>query len=90
MSEAHNEDHGHPKPTTIFVNGKQKTVEKGKLSYQQVVDLAFENPPTGENVLITITYERGHSDKPQGSLTPGESVEVVEGMRFDVTATDKS
>ncbi len=88
--QEHNQTDHDKKDVTIVVNGKQKQVTKGKISYDQVVALAFEPPPTGDNILITITYRRGHANKPQGSLTPGESVEVVDGMIFDVTATDKS
>jgi hypothetical protein len=85
-----NQEHGHKKNVTITVNGKQKEVEKDDLSYDEVVELAFASPPTGENILITIVYRRGHGDKPEGSLLPGGTVKVKDGMIFDVTATDKS
>ncbi len=78
------------KSVTIIVNGKEKSVEKDDLSYEDVVALAFASPPTGDNILITITYRRGHGDKPEGSLLPGKKVKVKDGMIFDVTATDKS
>lgn len=79
------------KTVKIVINGAEKTVEKGELSYDEVVALAFDNPPTGENILITITYRRGQGNKPEGSLKPSsEPVKVKEGMIFDVTATDKS
>lgn len=75
---------------TIVVNGQQKTVEKEDLIFDDVVALAFDPVPTGENMMFTITYRRGHGNKPEGTLTEGESVKVKEGMLFDVTATDKS
>lgn len=78
------------KDVTIVVNGTQKTVEKDDLTFDEVVLLAFENPPYGENTLFSITYRRGHGNKAEGILAPGESVKVKEGMIFDVTATDKS
>lgn len=87
MSEGHEGSHH---SYTIVVNGQQKTVEAGELSFDQVVALAFDPVPTGPNVMFTITYRRGHGDKPEGTLTEGESVKVKEGMIFDVTATDKS
>lgn len=87
----HNEDnHSSKKNVTIIVNGKEKVVEKETLSYDEVVALAFDSPPTGENILITIIYRRGHGEKPEGSLLPGGTVKVKDGMIFDVTATDKS
>jgi hypothetical protein len=79
-----------PKETTIVVNGREKTVTGKELSFDQLIRLAFDNPPTGEFICFTITYRRGHGNKPEGSLTENESVKVKEGMIFNVTATDKS
>lgn len=78
------------KDVTIVVNGTQKTVAKDDLTFDEVVKLAFETPPYGANTLFSVTYRRGHGNKPEGILAPGESVKVKEGMIFDVTATDKS
>jgi hypothetical protein len=75
---------------TILVNTRAVTVEKRELSYDEVVALAFPQAPTGANVLITVTYRRGHGDKPDGSLLAGQTVKAKEGMKFIVSATDKS
>ena len=45
----------HPKVFTIIVNGRQKMVETKELSFSQIVGLAFDNPPTGENTVFTVT-----------------------------------
>lgn len=81
---------GDGKTTTIIVNTREKDVERKEMTFDQIVGLAFENPPTGENIEITIAYRRGHGDKPSGTMHPNEPVKVKEGMIFDVTATDKS
>lgn len=95
----HEHDHGRgdndrdnrrDKEVTIIVNGREKTIEKGELTFDQIVALAFDNPPTGEFICFTITYRRGLGNKPEGTLAEGESVKVKEGMIFNVTATDKS
>ena len=78
------------KEITIVVNGRKKVVAKGELSFDELVALAFDNPPTGDNVLFTITYRRGHGHKPEGSLAQGETVKIKEGMVFNVIPTDKS
>ncbi|WP_408626473.1 multiubiquitin domain-containing protein [Amycolatopsis thermoflava] len=39
---------------------------------------------------FTVTFRRGSGHKPEGTLRPGETVKVKEGMIFNVTATDKS
>lgn len=78
------------KDVTIVVNGTQKIVQKDDFTFDEIVTLAFENPPYGENTLFSVTYRRGHGNKPEGILAAGESVKVKDGMIFDVTATDKS
>ena len=78
------------KSITIVVNGRAKSVQKEDFTFDEIVKLAFDNPPYGENTLFTITYRKGHGNKPDGILGEGESVNVKEGMIFDVTATDKS
>ena len=84
------EGHGQSKDFTIVVNGRQKVVTAKELSFSEVVSLAFDNPPTGPNIVFTITYRRGEGNKPEGSLVEGEKVKIKEGMIFNVTATDKS
>jgi len=78
------------KAVTIYINGTPAEVEKGKLTYEEIIALAFDNPPQGDQVQITIQYTRGHSSKPKGSLVEGQSVQIIEGMEFDVTATNRS
>ena len=78
------------KDLVVIVNGRQKTITDRRLSYNEVVALAFDNPPTGPNILITVTYRNGPHEHPEGSLFPGESVKTKNGMIFNVRATDKS
>ncbi len=84
-STAEHRNHTHK----IVVNGRARVVNADEISFAEVVALA-ENLPTGENVMYTITYRRGHGNKPEGTLTEGNSVKVKEGMIFNVRATDKS
>lgn len=74
----------------VIVNGRQKVVSADELTFDEVVALAFDPVPGGPNWVFTITYRRGHGNKPDGTLQSGESVKVKEGMIFNVTATDKS
>lgn len=80
----------HHKEITIVINGTAKTVQKERLTFEEVVALAFDNPPTGDGVQFTVQYSRGHSDKPKGTLVEGQSVETKEGMELDVTPTNRS
>lgn len=78
------------KDITIIVNGQQEEVEKGVLTFDEIVALAFDNPPTGPNILFTVSYFKGHGNKPEGSMVQGDTVKVKEGMVFNVSQTDKS
>jgi hypothetical protein len=75
---------------TIIVNGQKKVVTAKRVTFDQIVKLAFPTPPSGANILYTISYEDGPPANPQGSLKEGETVKVKNGMIFNVTATDKS
>ncbi len=81
---------GQPKQFTIIVNGREKKVTTDELSYEQVLDLAYNNnPPSGPNIVITVTYRNAEENK-QGTLVAGQTVEIRNGTIFNVTATDKS
>lgn len=80
-----------PTEITIIVNTRKKTISKTEVTYDEIIDLAFDNPPSGQNICITVTYRRGPSCNQQGTLIQGgEPVQTQNGMIFDVTATDKS
>ena len=91
LQENQHGEHHHEKPFTIIVNGQQTIVTAREMSYEEIVNLAFDNnPPTGPYIVITVTYRRGHGNKPEGNLGPDETVKIKDGMIFNVTATDKS
>jgi len=80
-----------PKIVTIIVNGRPKDVTKNDaMTYEEVVALAFENPPMGDSIQYTVQYTRGDRDKPSGSITIGQTVKIKKGMVFDVTQTNRS
>lgn len=78
------------KETTIIVNGREKAVTGKEISFNQLIQLAFESPPTGEQICFTITYRKAQGKKHEGTLAEGEDVKVKKGTIFNVTATDKS
>jgi len=79
-----------PKTVSIIVNGRGRQVEKGELSFEDIIALAFDPVPTGPNIEFTVTYRRGPKERPQGTRTAGHTVKIKEGMIFNATATDKS
>ena len=52
--------------------------------------LAYGAGSGGENIVFTVTYKRGHGNKPEGTLAAGQTVKAKDGMIFNVTRTDKS
>ena len=74
----------------VVVNGRRKEVHTNRLTFDEVVGLAFDPPPYGDGVQITVQYTRGPERKPSGTLVEGQSVKVRDGMEFDVTATNRS
>jgi Multiubiquitin len=86
--ETTNSTQGHKGEFTIIVNGRMKKVTTDEVSFEQIVDLAFDNsPPSGPNIVITVTYK---IEGKQGTLLPGGTVTIKNGTIFNVTATDKS
>ena len=79
-----------PKESTVIVNGRPKQVTTKDLTFMDVVRLAYDNPPTGPDVVFTVTYRKGEDKKPEGTLVEGQSVKVKDGMIFNVTTTNRS
>lgn len=79
-----------PRTVTIDIDGDPFTEPKGKITYDRVVELAYPDFAQFPNATYSIVYERGHANKPQGTLTKGGQVEIVEGMRFRVKRTGES
>jgi Multiubiquitin len=77
------------KHVEIIVNAKKKPWDEAKISYDQVVDLAFP-PPHRPTEVFTVQYSRGPKDNPSGTLVSGQSVFVKNEMVFDVDRTDRS
>ena len=90
LQENKREGQGHNKEFTIIVNGRQKEVTAKELSFAEIIALAFDNPPTGPNIVFTVTYRKGEGNKPEGTIVEGDTVKIKDGMIFNVTATDKS
>lgn len=75
---------------TIVVNGKRKEVFRRRLSYWEVVRLAFPDSVKSESIIYTINYARGPHANPEGSMVDGQHVKIKENMVFYVTPTDRS
>lgn len=75
---------------TIFINGEEKEVAKEKISYEEVIRLAFGHYEDNDSINYTVIYFKGNNEKPNGFLLKGQVVMVKKGMRINVTRTNKS
>lgn len=79
-----------PTEITIKLNGRDRVVPHGTISFERLVEIAALIIQPGQNVYYTATYRKGPYQNPEGSMQPGEFVFIKKGMVFNVRATDKS
>jgi hypothetical protein len=69
--------------TAIFVNGRSVKVTGSAISFEDAVRLAFRNPTT----FFTVMWSKTTGS---GSLLPGTSISVENGMKLEVANTGQS
>lgn len=74
----------------IIVDGTPKEWLKDRISFSEVIVLAFGKYEESPNKVYTVAYEDGPKQNPEGSMTKGAVVFVKNKMIFHATATDKS
>lgn len=78
------------KTVSIIVEGSPHEWTKDKITYAEVVTLEVPDYSQHPEITYSVTYKKGHGDKPEGVLSPGGSVKVKEGMIFNVSETGQS
>lgn len=78
------------KTVTIIVEGTPHLWPKGVITYAEVVTLEVPDYPQNPNITYSVTYKRGHGNKPEGTLSAGGSVKVKDCMVFNVSETGQS
>ena len=56
------------KSFSIVVNGRQRDVESEELTFDELVDLAFDDPARGPQIVFTITYREAGGRVTEGEL----------------------
>jgi hypothetical protein len=81
-----------PVPTfEIIVNARARTVKERRVTFEQVVQLAFPGCQPDAQTIFSMTYRHAASVPHAGELGPGGSVEVKKkGTVFNVTKTVQS
>lgn len=84
------DDKGHDKAYKLIINGTQKEWSQDKISFKEVIILAYSTYNDNPQVSYTVAYEDGPKDNPKGTMIKGSEVHVKNKMIFHATATDKS
>jgi hypothetical protein len=80
----------HETDIEIVINGTKVVVHQKKISYDDLVNLAYDNnPPTAPNTIIVVTYTHGQSPE-KGTVVKGQSVPVHKDMNFNVRDATES
>ncbi|WP_372523804.1 multiubiquitin domain-containing protein [Sulfuricaulis sp.] len=89
MNNSHSDQApGQNKTYSIIVNGRPREVTEHKLTYLQVVQLAFPGEQPSATVVYTVTFSNPHGK--DGSLVDGKDVVIKDGIIFNVRKTDQS
>lgn len=67
----------------IIVNGKERTYNQERISYAQVVALAYSHVPGPQRPKICSTaFQHADQEKADGILSPKTSVKIKDGTIF--------
>lgn len=84
------QDRKKEKDFVVVVNGVQNDLESAILHYEDLVTIAFPVPPAPDT-RYTVTYRKAKDPNHEGSLAPGQWVEVKKkGTIINVKTTNRS
>lgn len=78
------------KAVTIIVEGTEHEWPNDDISYAEVVTLEVPDYAQHTEITYSVRFKRGHGSKPEGTLAPGASIRVKDGMIFSVSETGQS
>lgn len=75
---------------TVYVNTDARQVERGKLTFQQIVQLAYPDKAGNQDILFKVSYRLGKGHSELKTLAEGGDVQAQDGMIFNVTYENRS
>jgi hypothetical protein len=66
----------HEDSLNLIVNLEQKTVTDRKVTFDQIVRLAYPDKADDPNTTFTVTYRKSDEAKHDGSMVEGDKVEI--------------
>lgn len=85
-----NPGHGPGHTVTIYVNTDPHEVEHGRLTFQQIVKLAYPNEAGNPELMFKVSYRLGQGHSELKSLAEGDTVQAQKGMIFNVSYENRS
>lgn len=82
------EQESKPLAVHIIINARPREVTGERVTYTEVVELAFPGVSDTGDTLYSVHYTGPHL--PDGTLAEGQSVQLENGMKFDVSKTNRS
>lgn len=87
MANQHSEEVlGQNKPAQIIINMEAHTVSQQRISYEEIVRLAFPQGPFDITYSVDFANEHGQD----GTLSKGKDTKVHDGMIFNVIKSNRS
>lgn len=75
----------------ITVNTKPFVLDHDAVTFNEIVNLAYPIPPTGQDIVYTVGYEHAKSEPHHGDMPEGGTVTVRKHSTiFDVDHTNRS
>jgi hypothetical protein len=78
------------KTITLIISGVSKAWDKEKISFKEVIMLAYGSYEDSPTMVYTVAYEDGPKQNPEGSMIKGSEVYTKNKMIFHATATNQS
>lgn len=72
----------------IIINGRPKTFNEKKISFVDIITLAFGNFNQSEDIAYTVAFTNNKNR--DGVLVYNQNLRIHEGVIFNVTKTNKS
>lgn len=74
----------------IYVDGTDHSWDKEKITFKEVIILAYGAYKDNPDIVYTVVYEDGPKQNPEGSMIKDSVVFVKNKMNFHATETNKS
>lgn len=76
-----------PGRTSIQVNGRWHALRGRTVTFAQLLRIAFPDRPLGAPEAATVSFRGGVATRPSGLMTPGDVIEIADGLVVNADVT---